>query len=402
MTDLVAADSVWHVFSNFGAFLAGGLICWALASRFGISAKLAITLYIWHTLFCVGYFYYSLSNVADSTNYFRFSLLPLHDFSLGNQSVHYLTAIFSVGLGFSYFGCFLVFNLFGAIGNLAVASSLIEATQGKVRWVRRTALLIPFLPGLNFWSAAVGKDSLSYLSAGLACWAIMNFKKRYMVAVIAVLCMLSVRPHIAAIMLVALVVPIVFALKANAMLKISLIAVIAIAAPFAVFFGMDYAGVGSSANLGDINSYIEKRQGYNLEGGGSVDISTMILPAKLFTYAFRPLLLDANSVMSLIASGENLVLLVLFAAGLFGVILRRSCISAFGILFLAIYISVSWLLLAETTANLGIAVRQKLMFLPMLLLLAISLQKSVRTRVHSGYAGPSPHVSGFHRAKLLR
>src|SRR5690606_32184222 len=46
--------------------------------------------------------------------------------------------------------------------------------------------------------------------------------------------------------------------------------------------------------------------------GSAVDISTYPAPLKWFTFLFRPLFFDVNGVPALVASFENLLLLLLF------------------------------------------------------------------------------------------
>ena len=109
-------------------------------------------------------------------------------------------------------------------------------------------------------------------------------------------------------------------------------------------------------------------------GGSSVDITNMSLPVKLFTYAFRPLPFEAHNLTSLAGSLDNTVLLLVFIMGAWVIFKKRGVVfpRAQNRVFLWAYGLLSWGLLAMVTANLGIAVRQKWMFLPMLLFLLMS------------------------------
>ena len=138
-------------------------------------------------------------------------------------------------------------------------------------------------------------------------------------------------------------------------------------------FGLSYAGLGDASELSDINDYFEARQGHNLDGGSSVDIAGMSVPLRLFTYVFRPLLFEANGILGLVVSIENLALLLLVLVAFFRKKGTRSNLSRFTVMFYFIFIMISWFVLANTTANLGIAIRQKSMFLPMLVVLLFSM-----------------------------
>jgi hypothetical protein len=144
---------------------------------------------------------------------------------------------------------------------------------------------------------------------------------------------------------------------------------------------MDYSGLGSGADNADVIEYVEQRQGYNMQGGGAVDISSMSLPVQMFTYLFRPLPFEAHSLTSLAVSVENVALIVILFLAIGQRIKGRKSTSHVDRVFLAVFSVSVWLILATTTANLGIAVRQKWMFLPMIILLAISVIGKKRKQV---------------------
>jgi hypothetical protein len=135
---------------------------------------------------------------------------------------------------------------------------------------------------------------------------------------------------------------------------------------------MDYSGLGSDAGASDIESYVENRQSSNMMGGGAVDIASMSLPMQLFTYLFRPLPFEANSIPALAASIDNVVLLALIFVGGASMVKHRRRSKRGNRMFMWVFSISTWLVLAMTTANLGISVRQKWMFAPMLILLFIS------------------------------
>jgi len=147
------------------------------------------------------------------------------------------------------------------------------------------------------------------------------------------------------------------------------------AALLLVPLGLNYAGVEDGAGPAEIIEFVEKRQNYNQDGGGAVQISQMSLPVKMFTYLFRPTILEIRNLFSLAASVDNLILLLLVFAGSFALVKRSSHFvrSTHNRHFLWIYVFLSWILLSMTTANLGIALRQKWMFVPMLIFLLISV-----------------------------
>ena len=365
----------WHIFSMFLVFIFGAAIAISIRKFFNCTNSRALTLYIWHAFFSITYAVYAIYNGGDALGYYKVSLIGNIDFDLGTRGVEIFTSLFTQGFGLSLLGTFLVFQIFGFIGLLAFDAALREVTQYKSRQIRRFATLIVFLPSVSFWSSAIGKDSLSFMAMGLALWAAMKLNRRVVLMVIAILVMLFVRPHIAGMMVIGLAGSIVFQ-RRTSIIQRMVFGVAALAATAVLVpLGLSYAGVGENANSSDVMSYIEGREGQNLEGGSSVDIANMSFPMKLFTYLFRPLPFEANSIFSLLASIDNIILLFLFIAGIRAAIKKKlpSQFAEHNRMFLWIYCFLAWIILAMTTANLGIAMRQKWMFAPMLIFLLISL-----------------------------
>ena len=226
---------------------------------------------------------------------------------------------------------------------------------------------------MSFWSSALGKDAISFMATGLALWSSLKLSRRGLLMTFAILSMLVVRPHMAGIMVIGIAISALMDPQASALKKSVFGFAAAGAAVALVPFALRYAGVGEMVDVEALTDYIDKRQSYNTEGGGGVDLASMSLPMQLFTYLFRPVLFEARSVFELAASLDNLILLILFFFG--GVALLRGRKSGFGEnrTFMWTYALGAWLILALTTANLGIALRQKWMFVPMLIFLLISV-----------------------------
>ena len=151
-------------------------------------------------------------------------------------------------------------------------------------------------------------------------------------------------------------------------------------------FALRYTGVGEVVDVESLTTYIDKRQSYNTEGGGGIDIASMSLPMQLFSYLFRPVIFEARNVFALAASLDNLLLLGLFVVGGFALLRGGKSGLSENRTFMWAYALGSWLVLAMTTANLGIALRQKWMFVPMLIFLLISVIGRSRVPVEPGQA----------------
>ncbi len=375
---LVFADTAGQVFAAASVFLSGILITFFLGRFFEIRQQRALFFYFWHSTFCLFYFYYSLNNGADSTQYYIASQEYNQGFKFGTDGINYLTSYFSA-VGLSYGGIFLIFNIFGFVGMLSFASALQHVTTAAGHRARQIGLAIILMPGLSFWSSAIGKDALTFMAAGLATWGALDLSRRYPALFTAALAFLFARPHMAGVLLVSIALALVFASSIHLAKKALLLALAIPATVLGFGFGLEYAGLGQAEGLSDVGKYFETRQGLNLEGGSSVDIASMSVPMRMMTYVFRPFFFDAEGIFGLVVSFENFFLSCLILGSTFTILKRgKSKIDSFAFLFFLSFTIVSWFILANTTANLGIAIRQKWMFLPMLLLLAISSLYKVR------------------------
>jgi hypothetical protein len=103
-----------------------------------------------------------------------------------------------------------------------------------------------------------------------------------------------------------------------------------------------------------------------------VDISEYGFPTQLFTYMFRPLFVDARGTLGWIVSFENLFYLA--GCVYYAPHVARALWTGYGGFFVR-FNFFFWVLaasiLAVTTSNLGVAIRQKTMILPSLLLLLL-------------------------------
>lgn len=369
--DLVSTG--WHVLSAVLVFLLGAVLCIKLARSFRMTQKRALGLYLWHTLFCFAYIFYVMDSGGDALTYYRASLSGGVDFSFGTAAVETITVFFSSVLGLSVLGTFLGYNILGAIGLLAFDATLQAGTADLGARIRRLATLIVILPSVSFWSSAIGKDSLAFLAAGLALWAAQSLKSRAWLMFAAIALMLLVRPHIAALMVGAVAVSMISQPKVPLIERVAIGGLALGLAIGMVPLAMTASGLDTDAGVADVTEYIDNRQSHNMEGGGGVDISQMVLPVKLFTYLFRPLPHEAHNLPALAASIDNVALLFLVIAGLPHLLRGRRAPGNANRAFLWLYSLSAWVLLALTTANLGISVRQKWMFAPMLIFLLISL-----------------------------
>ena len=365
--------SIWEIIGAILVFLIGLGVAKVVSIYFKTNFSRVISLYIWHSFFCLLYAWYTTEYGGDAVSYYHASQDANVSFSLGTKAVSYFTIFFTNILRLSYLATSLAYNIFGFIGLAAFDAALRLAVNKKKKYVRRLATLIIFLPSLSFWSSGIGKDSLAFMSAGLVLWAALDFNKRVWIMLPAVLIMLVVRPHIAGLLIISFAIAIVIQKRGSPIFRLFIGVIAIIAATVLIPIGLKYASFDSAKGSEGLQKYIDQRAKSNMEGGSSLDISNMPIPLQVLTYLFRPLPFEAHNFFSFASSLDNLILIYLFIMGIKSMLKNRYVSRGENRVFMWTYSLTSLLLLSTTTANLGISVRQKWMFTPMLIFLMISV-----------------------------
>jgi hypothetical protein len=98
--------------------------------------------------------------------------------------------------------------------------------------------------------------------------------------------------------------------------------------------------------------------------GSAVDISSYPFPLKVFTFLYRPFFFDINGIPSVLASFENLLLLVLSFTVLKNKPLQTFKNAPFVIQGMVYFLLIGTLAFSQTLGNVGIMIRMRNMFLP--------------------------------------
>src|SRR5690606_4171479 len=128
------------------------------------------------------------------------------------------------------------------------------------RLMRRFATLIVFLPSISFWSSALGKDSLSFMAAGITLWSVIGTRPRVAPLVFAITVMLVVRPHIAGRMVGVVAGSLIVQRKIPLVQRIIFGFAAFAAAAVMIPLAMHYAGLGEEAGTDELMEYVEERQ----------------------------------------------------------------------------------------------------------------------------------------------
>jgi len=353
---------------SIGIFIT--LIC---SKCFELSFSRSFYLFIWHTFFSFVYVWYTRKYYGDSIFYYEEATNGISEFSVSNESIIYITSFIYYFSKISFLNIGVLFGFFGLIGLLAFDGTLRSITKSSSKNIKTLATLVILLPSISYWSSGLGKDSIAFMSVSLILWSSLKLNKRKLVMLLGISSMLMIRPHVAALLLVALTFGLFFEKKIKIFIRLFYLTIIFIIIIKIIPFSLNFIGMGKDISLQSIINFIELRQSYNWKNfEGGIDISSMNLVNQIFSYLFRPLPMDAHSLTALISSFENIFLFILFLFGVISKIKGASADQNINLSFCWFYSLAALIIFSVTTANYGISMRQKWMFLPFLIVIFIS------------------------------
>lgn len=225
--------------------------------------------------------------------------------------------------------------------------------------------LIFFLPNLHFWSAGVGKDTILFLCIGMFVYGLMKPFKRIPLIVIAGLLAMAIRPHILLFLMVGFGLAYVFGGKVSPVQRF-LFSAVMIGVGIAILPSvMEFAKIEEASAEGFDKFATGKAAVLSRASTGSaIDISSYPFPLKILTFWFRPFFFDARNVNGLLASMENLVLVIVFVKAMRTSPLLAFKAAPFVVKGLVIFLIVGTLAFSQSLGNVGIMIRMRNMFLP--------------------------------------
>jgi hypothetical protein len=320
------------------------------------SVLILLMMYAYHLFF--SYAYYHIPTDGEGiyqliTGGFRTVSLTQVP-SPGNNFIFYLTRICIEYLNLSYLGATLLFGSLSYIG-FWILFRIIQAHKIQYLW------LVLLIPSMHFWTSGFGKDSLSFLFISTLLYGVLKNKLHYMILSLVVIFL--IRPHIALLFGLLYILTAIF--NPNISLRIKLIGSIVILGLVVPTLNILYAYLGIN-NLFGLYDFALIMQKQNLYGGSSIDISEYSLPLQVFTYLFRPFF-ENQKLVYMLVSFDNLIYLLIFL----WVVINKKFINFKDPV--NIYLIITFLIFSTimgfTIANLGLALRQKIMIMPFLLLI---------------------------------
>ncbi|MCD9853808.1 hypothetical protein LUD75_03785 [Epilithonimonas sp. JDS] len=288
----------------------------------------------------------------------------------GTMFMYAFNFLFSNLLNMSYLANTLLYSLFGFMGLTFFYIVAIKNVQfNKIINGYVLFPLIFFLPNLNFWSAGVGKDTLLFLCIGMFVYGLMKPFQRIPLLAFAVLMSMAVRPHITLFLMVGFGLAYILGGKVSPFQRF-LFSAVMIGIGIAILPSvMQFAKIEEASAEG-FDKFATSKAAVLSRGttGSAIDISSYPFPLKVITFWFRPLFFDARNINGLIASAENLILLIIFIKAMRSNPLRAFKAAPFVVKGLVFFVIVGTLAFSQSLGNLGIMIRMRNMFLPGLII----------------------------------
>jgi len=342
-------------------------------------------LFVFHFLVAVTFNFLVANNGGDAIVYWNFpkindldAVMRVVERGSASGVVYLINYIPAHILELSFFTGNMAYALLGYIGFMYLYS-IVKSTFTEASYFEKFKILgIPvlpwiwFLPNLHFWSSGIGKDTLLFFCIALFVYSLQHFRRRFLGIVISVILSLVIRPHIMLFLIVSFGIGYTLDGRLKAYQKgiIFLLFVFLFASIFS--YVLDFVKLESleSQSISDYTS--TKAANLNqADSSSGLDISGYSYPVKVLTFLYRPFFFDINGVLAILASIENLILL-LFTITVF----RNNPIKSFKKAdFLmkgaVIYFIIGALSFSLILGNLGIMLRQKNMFYPMFFLFGL-------------------------------
>lgn len=342
-------------------------------------------LFVFHFAVAIAFNFLVASGGGDAIVYWNFpkqeslsAVMEVIERGSASGVIYFINYVPSHVLDLSFFTGNMMYATLGYLGFIylySITKSLFPDSSNFKKYKIFGIPIFPwiwFLPNLHFWSSGIGKDTLLFLCIALFVYSLLNIKKRFLGLLLSVLISLIIRPHITLFLIVSFGIG--YTLDGRLKSYQKAIVFILFAFLFASIFNyvLDFVQL-ESLESESIERYTSTKAA-NLnqaDSSSGLDISGYPYPYKVFTFLYRPLFFDVNGVLAVLASIENLILLI-FTIMTF----RKQPWKAFRrgdflIKGSLIYFLIGALSFALILGNLGIMLRQKNMLYPLFFLFGL-------------------------------
>lgn len=324
-------------------------------------------LLVYHLVFAWVGFQYILTNSGDAQRYWFLGQHLSHsswmDFlKPGTDVVKFLSFPLVKFFHLPFWSGFLLFSLISFAGVLILYRTLMRIAGSNVK-LQVLAMVLMLLPNLHFWTSLIGKEALIFIPLTVFCAELS--RKRYFSVwlLMSLLAVAVIRPHVAFVLALTYVLGLLLtyplSLKSKAMVLGGL-AVLTGLFTWLLTSLQDFSG-GFQRVLQKYEAHIQ----YFKTTDGYVPLDAYPLPAKLFTFYFRPQPLERSGLFYHVVSTENLLLLLIAGFTLwYGLRYFAELRSRLLFVFPLLFMTALGLMYVYAYANYGIIMRTRVMAMP--------------------------------------
>lgn len=270
---------------------------------------------------------------------------------------------------------FVVFSFIGFMGVLFFYRAAITAVPEVDRV--RLALLMFFMPSMVFWPSTIGKEAWMIFFLGLATLGVATLVDhrltlRHLAALTVGLIMAGqVRPHMAALLLVAMVAAAAWPSRTSTsrLRQVAIVVVALTLLTFAMSAVADFFG----AESGEVNDILDFAQERTDEGVSSFEPLRVTGPLNFLPGAvsvmFRPFPFETDNLMQLLGAIESTLFFGLLIASFTRLRRVPELFLRNGYIRYAVFYTVGFVIAFSVISNFGILARQRSQLWPVFLVL---------------------------------
>lgn len=393
-------------FGLFGILLSIAGFHFARATESRSRMVLFVLLLLAHASASIAYYFYAREFGGDSSLYYN-DPFGAYGNATGLSTIFVINfvQVLKDYFGGSFLDYFLLFQAMGFWGILFVLRTFDDIHEELGQPLFKYVYLLLFLPGLHYWTGAIGKDAPIFLGVAMCVWSAFRIQRRYPAFAAGLVITLLCRPHIALIALTAFAMTLVLDRNTRFWTRAALL-IVALAGIGTVTTLVENSFVGLSLTRTDsVSEFIETKSNVSEESGGDASIINASFPVKLISLLFRPFFIDATGALGYIASIENVVLLVIVLLLLrhFRLALAVGRATMFARFSFVFFVMLT-ILLAMVNYNVGLGLRQKMMMMPALLVFLAAMlavrtarRQMVYAQSAAAYASAPAVMPGYRR-----
>jgi len=248
---------------------------------------------------------------------------------------------------------------------------VLQRLSGNNSFLIAISAVLLLLPNLHLWTSLIGKEALLFTALVLIADSVMSRRFTGLKMLAAFALIVVIRPHIAVVLLSVFMIAYLW--KGRAVRKQKFLMALVLMGLLLV----SYLLLDQIAAFGDnpwrrLMQYYEHHINVLKHTRSYVPLDQYTLPLKLFTFYFRPLLMDRNGFLYTVWGLENILILSLCIFALYRFLTktagrRLDFFSTFSLCFLLLY----GLLYVFGYANYGLIARTRAIVLPFVYILIV-------------------------------